>query len=51
VVSVLSLLGAVLGIFQESTILFLVVNVLIAITAVGIIYYLLRPDAKAPITG
>ncbi len=52
VLSVLVLLGALIGVFaQPGTILFLVINILVAITAVGIIYYLLRPDAKAPITG
>ncbi len=52
VLSVLVLLGALIGVFaQPGTILFLVINILVAITAVGIIYNLLRPDAKAPITG
>lgn len=47
VISVLVLLGALLGIFlQASTILFIVVNVLVAVTAVGVIFYLLRPDVK-----
>ncbi|MGI8652583.1 MAG: hypothetical protein ACR2I7_07285 [Geodermatophilaceae bacterium] len=47
VISVLVLLGAMLGIFvQASTILFVVLNVLVAVTALGVIYYLLRPDAR-----
>lgn len=47
VISVLVLLGALLGIFvQASTILFVVLNVLVAVTALGVIYYLLRPDAR-----
>jgi len=48
VISVLVLLGALLGIFlQASTILFVVLNVLVAVTALGVIYYLLQPNAKA----
>ncbi|MBA3280339.1 MAG: hypothetical protein H0U22_16850 [Geodermatophilaceae bacterium] len=46
-ISILVLLGALLGIFvQASTILFVVLNVLVAVTALGVIYYLLRPDAR-----
>ena len=46
-ISVLVLLGALLGMFvQASTILFVVLNVLVAVTALGVIYYLLRPDAR-----
>jgi len=48
VISVLVLLGALLGIFlQASTILFVVLNALVAVTALGVIYYLLQPNAKA----
>jgi len=48
VISVLVLLGALLGTFlQASTILFVVLNVLVAVTALGVIYYLLQPNAKA----
>ncbi|MDQ3735409.1 MAG: hypothetical protein M3400_15680 [Actinomycetota bacterium] len=44
--SVLVLLGALLGIFiQATTILFIIINVLIAVTAIGVIYYLARPDS------
>ncbi len=46
VLSVLVLLGAMLGIFiQATTILFIIINVLIAVTAIGVIYYLARPDS------
>jgi len=46
VTSVLVLLGALLGIFvQASTILFIVLNVLVAVTAIGVIYYLARSDS------
>jgi len=52
VMSVLALLGALLGIFvQPSTILFIVINVLVAVTATGVIFYLIRPDASARLTG
>jgi hypothetical protein len=52
VLSVLVLLGALLGIFlQASTILFIVVNVLVAVTAAGVIYYLLRPNVKGQLAG
>lgn len=52
VISVLALLGALLGVFvQPGTILFLVLNILIAVTALGVIFYMLRPDAKAPVDG
>lgn len=48
VMSVLVLLGALLGIFvQPGTILFLVINVLVAVTALGVIFYLIRPDPAA----
>lgn len=46
VMSVLVLLGALLGIFvQASTILFIVINVLVAVTAIGVIFYLARSDS------
>ena len=32
---------------QPGTILFLVINVLVAVTALGVIVYLIRPDASA----
>lgn len=51
VVSALSLLGALLGIFvQASTVLFVVINVLVAVTPAGVTFYLLRPDASAGLT-
>lgn len=52
VLSVLVLLGALLGIFvQPGTILFLVINVLVAVTSLGVIFYLVRPDAGARAAG
>lgn len=52
VLSVLVLLGALIGIFvQPGTILFLVINVLVAVTAIGVIYYLLQRDARQPVIG
>jgi len=52
VLTVLVLLGALLGIFvQPGTILFLVINVLVAVTSVGVIFYLVRPDAAPRAAG
>lgn len=52
VMSALALLGALLGIFvQASTVLFIVINVLVAVAAAAVIYYLVRPAAKGLPTG
>jgi len=52
VISVLVLLGALLAIFlQASTILFIVINVLVAVTALGVIYYLARLGTNARVPG
>jgi len=47
VTSVLALLGSLLVFVQASTGLFIVVNVLVAVTALGVIYYLFRAGAEA----
>ena len=43
--SALALLGSLLVFFQATTIVFIVVNVLVGVAALGVIFYLARSEA------